>query len=551
MHQFLSITDIFMNNPFDYTPSDECNKAYRKLLNHLESIKKSNRPIDLDFCRELEAGKMLGVLIATDSTDTTHTLYAFSGQIGTHGFHYDGFVEPVFDYLLPDGYFKIKEAEIVKLNREIADFSKNRLASLRTLYDQKKGEHLREISAYKETIASSKAKRNARRKSGLATSAELEEMIRQSQFEKAELHRLKKRLSTLLQPLETELNQANSYLKALIEKRRYESESLQNRLFSDFKVLNANGESKSLKDIFLETPFKTPPSGAGECCAPKLLQAAYLKGLKPVAMAEYWHGSPRQGEVRIHGAHYPACRGKCLPVLSWMLRGLDILPPLDSATHVCDHVQPEIIYENDLFCVVNKPSGMLSVPGKISALSVQQWLENRYGATRQVKVAHRLDRDTSGLLLAAFGNQNYKIIQSLFATRKIAKTYMALLEGDFLKLNKARSGFINLPLSPDLLDRPRQLIDPDNGKEAVTEYEFVETDGNRSRILFHPHTGRTHQLRVHAASQAGLGMPIAGDPLYGRIESNQTERLYLHAGRLEFTFPPDGEHYCFESPTPF
>ncbi len=268
-------------------------------------------------------------------------------------------------------------------------------------------------------------------------------------------------------------------------------------------------------------------------------------------MAEYWYGKPKEGEVRIHGEHYPACRGKCLPVLSWMLQGLDIDPPLNGRYVSTPSHTPEIIYENHWFCVVNKPSGMLSVPGKAAAFSVQQWLEEKYGPDRCVKVAHRLDQDTSGILIATFGQLPFKVMQSLFAMRRVKKTYIAELDGNYESLDIARKGRIELPLSPDYLDRPRQHIDFDEGKEAVTDYEFISASEGRSRIMFHPLTGRTHQLRVHAASELGLRMPIAGDRLYGKNGGTDSPRLLLHAQKIEFTFPIDKQTYCFESPLPF
>lgn len=297
--------------------------------------------------------------------------------------------------------------------------------------------------------------------------------------------------------------------------------------------------------------MKIPPSGAGECCAPKLLHAAYMRGWYPVTMAEYWYGKPKGGEVRIHGAHYPACRGKCLPVLSWMLQGLDVEPPLDNDCRAIATHNPEIIYENQWFCVINKPSGMLSVPGKGAAVSVQQWLTDRYGTERQIKMAHRLDQDTSGLLIATFGEIPFKVMQSLFATRRVKKTYIAELDGDYTITGIPSKGRIELPLSPDWLDRPRQRVDFNGGKEAVTDYEFTGISEGRSRIIFHPLTGRTHQLRVHAASEQGLRMSIAGDRLYGNNSGKGPERLLLHAHRLEFTFPLDGNRYSFEVPVPF
>ena len=540
-----------MNNPFDYTPAETCDEAFRDLLVRLETLKKSDRPDDVNFCRELEAGKMLGVLIATDTDGTSHTLYAFSGQLGDGGFYHHGFVGPVLDYLQPDGYFKTKEADISRQNAEIALFENDTFTKIKSDYEWAKAKMDAEISEYKEKCRLSKLERDAKRASGIISDDEMAAMIRQSQFEKAELHRLKKKLATDLEKHAENLKHAQAHLDSLKEKRRSDSEALQKWLFSSFRMLNARGESRSLSEIFADTSLRIPPSGAGECCAPKLLQAAYLQGWHPVSIAEYWYGEPKGGELRIHGKHYPACRGKCLPVLGWMLQGLCIEPPLNSDHRSTITHTPEIIYENQWFCVVNKPSGMLSVPGKGAAISVQQWLADRYGSGRFVRMAHRLDQDTSGLLIATFSPLTLKVIQSLFSMRKVRKTYVAELEGDYSTRGLPQQGHIDLPISPDWLDRPRQRIDFENGKDALTDYEFTGTRDGRSRVIFHPLTGRTHQLRVHAASASGLGLPIAGDRLYGKNLNNAPGRLLLHAQKIEFTFPIDGQHYSFESPTPF
>lgn len=540
-----------MNNPFYYTPAQICDSAFSELVERLETLKRSGRAEDISFCRELEEGKMLGVLVAEDKQGEQHILYAFSGQLGCGGFHYPGFVGPVFDYLQPDGYFKSKEREISLQNKEIAAFEEETLVKVKEKYDYAEAKATAEVEEYKEKFRLSKLERNAKRESGNVDESELAAMIRQSQFEKAELRRIKKRAKAALRPFADQLMKAQSHLDLLKAQRRSDSEALQEWLFSNFLLLNARGESKSLSDIFAETPMRIPPSGAGECCAPKLLQAAYLQGWKPMEIAEYWYGKPKGGEVRRHGEHYPACRGKCLPVLTWMLQGLDIEPPLNRDNGVTSVHNPEVIYENQWFCVVNKPSGMLSVPGKGAAVSVQQWLARRYGSGKFVRMVHRLDQDTSGLLIAAFTEEALKTMQALFATRRVKKSYIAELEGDYEARNLPRYGRIELPLSSDWLDRPRQRVDLAGGKEAVTDYEFISVSEGRSRIEFHPLTGRTHQLRVHAASEKGLGMSIVGDRLYGKNGGNGAGRLMLHAQKIEFTFPIDGKRYSFEIPVPF
>ncbi len=539
-----------MNNPFDYVPDAECDAAFDALLTRIEALKRSDREVDVDFCRRLDEGVMLGVLIAADTAGESQVLYAFSGQLGETGFYYDGFVEPVFDYLSPDGYFKVKEAQITLSNRTIADFEAGCVAEARNAYESAKLRLDAEIAEYKERCRVSKTQRDMRRARGNMNDHEQEAMIKQSQFEKAELARLKRRVAYKLAPFAAGLQEAEARLAAMKDERRAESEALQGWLFANFKLLNARGESRSLSDIFADTPAGVPPSGAGECCAPKLLQGAYRRGWRPIAMAEYWYGKPKGGDVRVHGHYYPSCRGRCLPVLRWMLQGLDVVPPLDSEDGTICEREPEIVFENEWFCVVNKPSGMLSVPGRGATASVESWLRDRCGTEREIRMAHRLDQDTSGLIVAAFGLRAYKELQSLFATRRVKKVYVAELAGDYESIGIARSGRIELPLSPDWLDRPRQHVDFAGGKEAVTDYEFVGACDGRSRVLFSPHTGRTHQLRVHAAAQSGLAMPIVGDRLYGD-NCGGTERLHLHAQKLEFTFTVDGQHYCFEAPAPF
>lgn len=561
-----------MNNPFDYTPDKACDEAFRQLVAEIDKLKSSCRPSDVRIYREFESGKMLGVLVAEDKNGERHILYAFSGQLGEAGFHYPGFVGPVFDYLAPDGYFRTREDYISRCSRKISVYERE-LTEIRGEYAEAERRCNAQIAEYKEKCILSKRARDIRRSTGNISEEENIRMIRESQFEKAELRRIKRRMRENLAPFKIRLSSAENQFNEMKRLRHVDSENLQDWLFSNFKVLNALGESRSLRDIFAFTNIGVPPSGTGECCAPKLLQAAYLRGLRPVSIAEYWYGLPKGGEVRIHGQHYPACRGKCLPVLRWMLKGLNVEPPLGCEYNSDREFHPEIVFENEWFCVVNKPSGMLSVPGRIHSISLQEWLEDRYGRERQVKPVHRLDQDTSGLIVATFGERPFKEMQALFARRQIHKTYIAELEGDYLELGLDESGVISLPLSSDWLDRPRQRIDRESGKEAVTEYKFIGVGQGRSRVVFHPHTGRTHQLRVHAASREGLGMAIIGDTIYGknaragkgisddrgidynvpdiRKKSDIERILFLHAFRLEFIFPLDGRRYSFEAPLPF
>ncbi len=321
------------------------------------------------------------------------------------------------------------------------------------------------------------------------------------------------------------------------------SQQLQLWLFRQYRFLNARGEVKDLVHVWqdyhcsarIRRKYPLPPGGTGDCCAPKLLQYAYLNGLKPVCMAEFWWGPSPKTEIRQHGQFYPACRGKCKPVLTWMLQGLDVDPNPEEQTGR-PLLDIETVYEDDWLIVVNKPSGLLSVPGRVGSYSVATILHQHYPDSL---LAHRLDMGTSGLMVAAKSRTVYASLQQQFTSHTIRKSYVALLDA----MPAQECGTISLPLLCDPINRPRQVVDYERGKEAVTDYEVI---GDR-RVRLWPHTGRTHQLRMHCAHSDGLGCPIRGDELYGR----PAERLFLHAERLELTHPVTGERMAFELPAPF
>jgi len=308
------------------------------------------------------------------------------------------------------------------------------------------------------------------------------------------------------------------------------SAELQEWIFEQYRVHNALGDILSVHKIFKQRGL-TPPGGTGECAAPKMLEFAYRNGLKPIAMGEFWYGRSPASEVREQGRFYPSCTGKCGPLLSWMMQGLDVEPnPLDKDYDGPE--MPEIIYEDDTLIVVNKPSGMLSVPGRTNAKSLLEWLQERYG---EVHSCHRLDMDTSGLIVYARTLEAKTDIELQFAGRETAKTYRARLSAGNKPFGHAPAGTVALPLSLDYYDRPRQMVDREHGKQAITRYEVLETLPNGEiDIRFTPLTGRTHQLRVHSAHADGLGRPIKGDRLYGAPDG---DRLYLIAESLELTHP--------------
>ena len=332
-------------------------------------------------------------------------------------------------------------------------------------------------------------------------------------------------------------------IEALKEERKQRSIALQQWIFEQFRLRNARGEEQDIYSIFTQTAHRNPPAGTGECAAPKLLQYAYLNNLQPLAMAEFWWGDSPKGEIRRHGHYYPACRHKCEPILNFMLQGLEVEPnPL--LTSNTDATQLETVYEDDYLLVVNKPAGMLSVPGKTGQASVLTLLQERYPDVTGPILVHRLDMATSGLLLAAKDKDTHALLQKQFEGRTVKKRYIALLEG----IPQAEpKGFIRLPLRPDFDNRPLQMVCYEYGKPAVTRYEIMDTENDRTRMAFYPETGRTHQLRVHAAHPEGLNCPIVGDPLYGQ----PADRLYLHAERLEFRHPVTGQRLQIQKEAPF
>lgn len=520
-------------NPFSSEPGELCRFAVHELQSHLP---------------QLDEGKMFGVLLVEHYGQLGY-LQAYSGQLEGAA---DDFVPAVVDYLQPDGYFKTHEAEISEMGAEIsrieqcADYrhAVNRLNTERSEAD-------RLVEQKRFEMRSAKAQRDLRRNKITLSEHDRREMIRESQFMKAEVHRAVASRAARVGAAEQLVKQFEGQITELRRERKLKSDRLQQWLFSQFVFLNARGEKKSLIDIFSDYMLRnasstrlsagtlTPPSGAGECCEPKLLQYAFEHNMRPIEMTTFWWGDAPMTELRRHGQFYGACSGKCKPILDWMLRGLDVEPnPLEQASSG----ELAIVYEDAWITVVNKPSGMLSVPGRSNRESVYNLLRKRRPEEEPL-VVHRLDMATSGLLVVARSLDVYRALQQQFACRSVEKTYTALLPLELLARPIPREGIIELPIRPDPLDRPRQVVDFAKGRPAVTHYIIKEKihTSDRSHPLaveveFHPITGRTHQLRVHSAHPAGLGVPILGDALYG----SPACRLYLHASRLSFVHPLTG-----------
>ena len=525
-----------LNNPFSYTPHPLCMAAARRVCAYLDE--------QSEWSEELAAGKMLGVLVCQDDCGRLGFLAAYSGQLGGRE-DWPWFVPAVFDYLQPTGYFKGEEAAISAINHRIEQLEQSaEMKSAKAAVQQLRQQEQEELAAYKQMMQAARERRHLLRQAG----DDREELTRESQFQKAELRRLKARWSDKVEEAERRLMPLEDSINALKEERKRRSDALQRWLFDQFLMQNVKGERRTLTSIFAPTAQGVPPSGAGECCAPKLLQYAFTHGLRPLAIAEFWQGRSPRMEVRHHGQYYPACRGKCKPILEWMLDqdGLADGQPQTEAQSVAEGLS--IVYEDSCLVVVNKPAGLLSVRGKTGGESVESLLRARYG---RVFMVHRLDQDTSGLLVVALTVEAYHALQPQFMPDvepagnghcRVSKKYMALLEGVV-----HGHGTISLPLRPDLTDRPRQVVDHAHGKEAVTDYEVLSVADGLTRIALIPRTGRTHQLRMHCAHAEGLATPIVGDRLYGK----PAQRLCLHAAELAFYHPMTGERMHFTSPVPF
>lgn len=503
--------------PFCYKPHPLCIMAAKEVQAYIDSKN--------IWQEELEKGKMFGVLVVENKDGKLGYYAAYSGIIlGKNDWDY--FVPPIYDLLKPNGYFKINETEISHINKKIDEIEDSELLKslIKEISDLKEKSNI-EISEYQKKMKDAKHHRDELRSS----STEDISLIKESQFMKAELKRLKKRLSDNILPKEKELSEIETSISKLKKERKEKSDALQNWLFSQFKILNAKGEQKDLCSIFAETVHKNPPAGAGECCAPKLLQYAYLNQARPICMAEFWWGKSPKNEIRHHLNYYPACQGKCKPILSHAMQGLTVDDnPLESYKEQT----LEILYEDKWLVVINKPAGMLSVPGKGNLPSVKSIAMKFFDIDKDCPaIVHRLDMATSGIMIVAKTKMVYQQIQSQFKDHKIRKVYIAILDGIITNQN----GTISLPLRPDYIDRPRQVVDV-AGKPAITKYEVIYIKNGKTRILLYPQTGRTHQLRVHCAHKDGLNTPILGDTIYGK----EDKRLFLHAKEIFFTHPVTG-----------
>ena len=543
-------------NPFSYAPHELTLQAMESLCAFIKGqMPHTQQQLQQD-------GKMMGVLVVESQQGELGYLAAFSGVLECPQ-HSEFFVHPVYDINSPDSFFPSEEALISSINARIKELQED-TSMVEYLHETERieQEHKQKITQLEEEYQQGKQLRDSLRKiltadlplNEFSTQMKdllgddnpyspehlIAELTKQSQFQKGEIRRAKQRMKEELEPRQKVYNDYLAQLTALEQERKERSIALQKKIFEHFIFLNARGEEKSLLEIFGGV---IPPAGAGECAAPRLLQYAYRHGFRPISMGEFWMGAPTANRQSLQ--FYPSCKGKCAPILGFMLQGLNVEEAAFHSTYGCDVLPdnfiPEILYEDEYILAVNKPAGILSQPGKDpQEKNLLQLLENKMysdncelSSLSKLYIVYRLDMHTSGVLLIAKTEEVYKLLQRQFEGRAVEKTYVAVLDGEL----KVSSGTISLPLIPDYENRPLQKVDFENGKEAITKFEVKGIKEGKTYIEFHPVTGRTHQLRVHSASQSGLNAPIVGDLLYGK----PAQRLMLHAHKVRFEHPFNGQ----------
>ncbi|UXI04154.1 RluA family pseudouridine synthase [Photobacterium sp. TY1-4] len=529
--------------PFYYDPHPLCLQAAAELQQHLETQHDWQHNFGLDGETETAIGKMFGVLLVQNAQGEIGYLSAFSGKLADQNL-LPHFVPPVFDMLAKDSFFLAEQVEINQINARIqtlqADPQLHQLARQRKEARQQ-GDA--EISALQAQIVEARKIRKQKRAEGEETlagdtlQALLAELGRESIDEKYRIKDLKRHWHERLALLDGQYEALAQVINALKTQRKLQSSALQEKIFAQYRFLNAHGEEKSLGELFSAAPHGIPPAGAGECAAPKLLHYAYQWGMKPLALAEFWWGRSPKSEIRQHLNFYPACRGKCQPILAHMLEGLSV-DDNPMLTNPAAGKSLEIVYQDDAMVVVNKPAEFLSVPGKTIEDSVYLRIRESFPQATGPLIVHRLDMSTSGLMVLALTKDANKALQKQFIQRTVTKRYVALIEGDLVQ----DEGKIHLPLRGDLDDRPRQLVCHKHGKPAETFWQVVTRKDNRTKVYLYPKTGRTHQLRVHCAHVDGLASPIVGDDLYGV----RADRLHLHAELLELNHPVTREPMRFQ-----
>lgn len=543
-HKLEPISKV-LNYPFNYDLDELNSIAIQGLQDYLKQHPKWWQEFGATRDQgELNVGKMFGTLVVEDSNHQLYCLWAVSGKIPENN-QTPQFVPPIVDLHTQESFYKEGEAKTLSLSQQIQELLNSTLPD--QLENQKSDlskEFDQQFSELKDQQTNNKALRKQRRQNDLSTS-EIIALNLESKAEKEALKSLKKDYQTTLADLQQKLESHQQAIKDLKVQRKEHSQSLQNQIFQQYQLLNALGQRKNPIEAFKLETNPNPPSGTGDCCAPKLLQYAYENQLKPIRLAEFWWGPSPQSEVRIQGQIYPACKGKCYPILQHMLQGLEVAPnPMHQRQAQSQDI--EVLYEDEFIMAINKPVDLFSSPGKEIEDSVYSRLKHQYPHWQGSIILHRLDLATSGIILCAKDPQSYNKLQQQFIKRNIKKKYIALISAD---LQETR-GEIKLPLIVDWENRPLQKVCQDTGKQAHTQWEKIETLTNPkndsevwTRVAFYPITGRTHQLRVHSAHFEGLGAPIVGDRLYGK----PNDRLMLHATMIQFNHPHSNERITIES----
>ncbi len=530
----ISLPDRF-TFPFYYEPHQLSLIAAKELQEYLINQNDWQHNFGLDQNAEgLVIGKMFGVLVVKNTDGELGYLAAFSGKLAGTNQHAK-FVRPVFDMLTQDGFFNKGMLGLDDLNQQVITLEADmKYTNLKVELDVLKSTAAVNIESHREYMRQAKAARKIRKLAvrEMPESTEKDQLfkkiISESTGLKAELRKLTNQWKDTVDEVQRKVAVFQEKIEGFKSERKKKSNALQKRLFDNYHFLTIRGEEKSLWDIFQATKLKQSPSGAGECAAPKLLQHAFKQGFTPIAMAEFWWGESPKSEIRKHGQFYPACRGKCEPILGHMLKGMELddnpMLIVPSKGKVL-----ETVYEDEQILVINKPNEFLSVPGKTILDSVYHRIQENYPEITGPIIIHRLDMSTSGLMLIAKNKHVHKIIQRQFIDRTIKKRYVAVLDG----IIEGDQGVIDLPLRTDINDRPRQLVCYEHGKSSKTEWKVIDRTNETTRVHFFPITGRTHQLRIHASHSEGLNTPIIGDDLYGK----RSNRLHLHAEWIKFMHP--------------
>jgi len=530
--------------PFYYEPTNLAKLAAKELQNYLENQLDFDHNFGLSAIENsIPIGKMFGVLVVKNECDEIGYIAAVSGKLANTN-HHKMFVPPVFDMLNTQGFFLEQEERLNEINAILEKIENNaEFIQLNNYLENFEAESKERITVGKQLLKSNKNDRKKQRESFSLSSdtnafKEFEEdLIKQSLRDKYEFRKLNEEIESTRNEILQKINNYKTEIESLKEERKNKSNALQNQLFDQYQFLNQFKEKKGLRTIFEQTAFQKPPAAAGECAAPKLLQYAFLNDLQPICMAEFWWGDSPKSEIRKHKHFYPACTGKCEPILGHMLKGIELNENL-LLTQNSNIKELEVLYEDNDIVVINKPEEFLSVPGIEIKDSVYLRIKHKYPNATGPIIIHRLDMSTSGILILALNKESHKLLQQQFIKRKVTKRYIALLDGNVTN----DEGIIDLPLRVDLEDRPRQMVCYEYGKAAKTRYEVIKRKNNKTLIYFYPITGRTHQLRMHSSHQLGLNTPIIGDDLYG----TKDKRLHLHAEYLEIMHPTTKEIMKFQ-----